>query len=204
MIQPQSNALKTSGIAAPAHVLIQPGWQNSGPHHWQTFWQSRLGGASTRVPQQDWMVPERDAWVRTLEQAIEQATQPVVVLAHSVGCLATVFALQSATVAAVVLVAPADTERPGAPEPLRSFAPIPMQPLPAPALVIASDNDPYCTLERAGAFAQAWRADMEVVPKGGHMNAETGFGPWPEGWQMVNGWLQRHGLLLPAEEVAGA
>ncbi len=105
-----------SGVIQPqqtkkAHFLIQPGWQNSGPHHWQTLWEAQLGHAANRVPQQDWMVPERIAWTGVLEQTIRRTAPPVVILAHSIGCMATIFAIQAAPVAAVVLVAPADAER---------------------------------------------------------------------------------------------
>ncbi len=198
VIQPQTS--EQTGV----HFLIQPGWQNSGPHHWQTLWETELGPAATRVPQHNWMVPERGHWVATLEQTIERTPHPVVVLAHSIGCLATVYALQKHPVAAVVLVAPADAERDGAPEALQSFVPIPMERLSAPALVIVSDNDPYCSLHRAQVFAQSWKADMEIIQGGGHLNSDAGFGPWPEGWQLVGQWLQRHGLALPGFEGAHA
>jgi uncharacterized protein len=198
VIQPQTDR------SAEAHFLIQPGWQNSGPHHWQTHWQAQLGRFARRVPQQDWMVPERIAWVEILEQTIRRTSSPIVVLAHSIGCMATVFAIRSAPVAAVVLVAPADAERPNAPGALHSFTPIPMESLTTPALVIASDSDPYCDLERAEDFAQAWKADLEIVRGGGHINADAGYGPWPDGWLMVGAWLRRHGLGWPESEGTGA
>lgn len=194
------NAQQAPTAPDAAHFLIQPGWQNSGPHHWQTLWQERLGSAAERVAQQDWLVPERQAWVSTLVRTIQQTHHSAVVLAHSVGAIATVFAQQTAPPAAMVLVAPADAERPGAPEALQSFAPIPMQPLRVPSLLIASDNDPYCSLERARAFAQEWHADLEVIAGGGHLNSDAGFGSWPEGWQMVGRWLQHQGLRWPADE----
>jgi predicted alpha/beta hydrolase family esterase len=187
-----------------AHFLIQPGWQDSGPHHWQTLWEARLGPAAMRVPQHDWMVPERNAWVGTLEQTIRRTSHPVVVLAHSIGCMASVFAIASVPVAAVVLVAPADPERPGAPIALRSFTPVPLRPLGVPALVIASDTDPYCDLDRAEFFTQAWKADLEIVTDGGHLNAEAGFGRWPDGWLMMGAWLRRHGLGWPEDGAMGA
>lgn len=146
------------------------------------------------------MVPERTAWVSTLVAAVRGTQSPSVVLAHSVGSIATVFAIAAAPVAAAVLVAPADAEREGAPEALRSFIPIPREPLPMPALVIVSDNDPYCSLERAREFADAWKADLEIVRGGGHINTDAGFGAWPEGWQMVGGWLRRRALAWPGDE----
>lgn len=194
VIQPQQD------VEVSAHFLIQPGWQNSGPHHWQSLWEARLGRAATRVPQQDWMVPECSAWSRVLEETIRRTPPPLVVLAHSIGCLTTIFAIRDAPVAAVVLVAPTDAERSNVPGALQTFTPIPMTPLATAALVVASDSDPYCTLERAEAFAQAWKADFEIVPDGGHINADAGFGPWPDGWLMVGTWLGHHGLSWPTDE----
>ena len=40
-----------------AQVLILPGWQNSGPAHWQSRWEELYG--FTRVQQHDWMQPLR-------------------------------------------------------------------------------------------------------------------------------------------------
>src|ERR1700754_103523 len=85
--------LPQSDMNTVAHFLIQPGWQNSGPHHWQTRWQEQLGKAATRVPQQNWLVPERTAWVSVLGETIRRTSPPVVILAHSVGCMATIFAV---------------------------------------------------------------------------------------------------------------
>jgi uncharacterized protein len=193
-----------TGASPKAHFLIQPGWKNSGPHHWQTLWKAQLGDAATRVPQQDWMIPERVAWTRVLEQTIRYTPVPKVILAHSIGCLATVFAIAAAPVAAVVLVAPTDAERADAPGTLHTFTPIPMEPLQLPALIVASDNDPYCSLDRAWTFAQAWMADLEIVTAGGHINADAGFGPWPDGWLTVGAWLRRHELNWPESEEAHA
>ena len=44
---------------------------------------------------------------------------------------------------------PADVERADVPDCLRGFAPIPRTSLPFQSVVVASDNDPYCRLERA-------------------------------------------------------
>jgi predicted alpha/beta hydrolase family esterase len=163
-----------------------------------------LGRAATRVPQRDWMVPECTAWTNVLQETIHRIPRPVVILAHSIGCMTTIFAIAKAPVAAVVLVAPADAERSDAPGALHTFTSIPTEPLATPALLVASDSDPYCTLERAEAFAQSWKADLEIVTGGGHINADAGFGAWPDGWLMVGTWLCRHGLGWPTSEGADA
>src|SRR5690606_8022328 len=104
--------------------LIVPGWKDSGPEHWQTHWQHHLPRAQ-RVQQQSWTEPERDLWVQAVSKAIEASTQPVLLIAHSLGCI-TVAHLSAAhrhKVVAALLVAPADIERPDAPEVFKSFAP---------------------------------------------------------------------------------
>ena len=62
-----------------------------------------------------------------------------------------------------------------------SQSPLPLQPLPFAARMLASDNDPYCRLERARAFASAWGADLYPLGPCGHLNAESGLGDWPQG-----------------------
>lgn len=112
-------------------VLTLPGYLNSGPGHWQTRWEALHGrhgpargavsGASsghfafTRVQMADWDHPAREAWCRTLDEAIAAAEGPVLLAAHSMGCLTVAFwATQYATperaakVAGALLVAVPD------------------------------------------------------------------------------------------------
>lgn len=118
-------------------VLIVPGWRNSGPDHWQMLWQERLPTA-VRVEQDDWLLPTREAWVQRLSDTILSHPSPVVLVAHSLGCI-TVAHLPpdaAARVQAALLVAPADPERRGQ---LADFAPVPYRPLPYRSIVVASD-----------------------------------------------------------------
>jgi hypothetical protein len=52
--------------------------------------------------------------------------------------------------------------------------------------VVIGDNDPYVATARAEAFAHAWGSRLVVVPRGGHLNTESGFGPWPEGLALLD------------------
>ena len=52
----------------PENVLILPGWQNSGPEHWQSRWEALHG--YRRVDQHDWMTPRRGDWIARLEDVI--------------------------------------------------------------------------------------------------------------------------------------
>lgn len=166
-------------------VLTVPGLWNSGPLHWQTHWEQKHGWE--RVQQRNWDRPDRDEWVRTLDDAIATQSQPVVLAAHSLGCsLVAQWAKESGcAVAGAFLVAPSDVEAPGYPEEGRSFATMPLARLPFPSLVVASSNDEYVSLERARQFADAWGSELRVIGDAGHINGASGHGPWPEGEAML-------------------
>ena len=50
-----------------AQVLTLPGWQSSGPEHWQSRWEALHG--FQRVEQHDWMTPRRGDWLARLDEA---------------------------------------------------------------------------------------------------------------------------------------
>ena len=173
-------------MQAACKVLILPGWQNSGPAHWQSRWERAHG--YTRVEQYDWMRPLRGDWIARLEDMLldcpQLAAQPAVLVAHSLGCVhAAAWAAHSkntARVQAALLVAPPDTERDDIRQMLPSWSPLPLQKLPFKAVVMASRNDPFCSLARARQFADAWGADFVDAGECGHINADSGLGDWPE------------------------
>ena len=163
-------------------VLVLPGWQNSGPQHWQSRWERAHG--YTRVEQHDWMRPLRGDWIARLEDVLLDCSQPAVFVAHSLGCIhAAAWASHSRNtgrVKAALLAAPPDTERDDVRQMLPSWSPVPLQKLPFKALVMASSNDPFCSLARARQFADAWGADFIDIGERGHINADSGLGDWPE------------------------
>ena len=160
-----------------------PGWRNSGPGHWQTLWTERLDGVE-RVVQDDWVAPSRLAWVGTLTALILSRTEPVVLVAHSLGCIASVHlpAEAASRIKGALLVAPADPERRSV---LNDFAPVPSQKLPYRSVLVASSNDPYCPVRLAGAYARAWGSEFVRVQDGGHINVASGFGEWPLGLALL-------------------
>lgn len=164
-------------------VVIVPGWRDSGPGHWQTLWAEAIPGAR-RVVQDNWVAPLRQAWVQRLRETIEAVDGPVVLVAHSLGCI-TVAHLPPDVhhrIHAALLVAPADPERRSV---LTDFAPVPYQHLPYPSIVVASSNDPYCPVRLAGAYARAWGSEFVRLNDAGHINIESGHGPWPLGWALL-------------------
>ncbi|WP_060510012.1 alpha/beta hydrolase [Pseudomonas sp. NBRC 111124] len=167
--------------------LIVPGWQGSPDNHWQSHWQRTLPN-SARVEQDDWLTPQRRDWVQALEQAIAAERSPVILIAHSLGCVTVAhWAAQASPallrrVRGALLVAPADVERPTCAPALRNFAPIPMQALPFPSQVVSSDNDPAVSVPRALHLAQAWGAEAGLLSNAGHINVKSGHERWEQGF----------------------
>ena len=170
-------------MSQQATVIIVPGWRDSGPGHWQSLWAERLPGV-VRVVQDDWITPSRKAWVATLERTILGIEGPVVVAAHSLGCIATthVSAEAAARIHGALLVAPADPERRAV---LSDFAPVPYARLPYRSVLVASSNDPYCPIRLAGAYARAWGSEFVRLQDAGHINIESGHGEWPLGQALL-------------------
>ncbi|MBB1653263.1 alpha/beta hydrolase [Delftia sp. UME58] len=172
----------------PHRIIIVPGWRNSGPDHWQSLWAQQLPHAE-RVEQDDWLVPHREPWVAALEQLVLSRPEPVVLAAHSLGCItaAHLGPEASARVRGALLVAPADPERRAQ---LADFAPVPYAPLPYRSVLVASSNDPYCPIRRAGAYARAWGSEFVRLQNAGHINVESGFGDWPLGLALLQSLTQ--------------
>ncbi len=173
-------------------ILIVPGWRDSGPAHWQSLWAERLLGA-VRVQQDDWVSPTREAWVRSIGQTILAQPGPVVVVAHSLGCIATTHLPPEAVarIQGALLVAPADPERRAA---LADFAPVPYQKLPYRNVLVASSNDPYCPVRLAGAYARAWGSELVRLQDAGHINVDSGHGAWPLGLALLQSLMGDAGL----------
>lgn len=164
-------------------LVIVPGWRDSGPGHWQSLWAERMQGA-VRVVQDDWDAPHRAPWVGALEKLVLAQPGPVVIAAHSLGCITTVHLgpAAAARVAGALLVAPADPERRAV---LHDFAPVPSTPLPYRSIVVASSNDPFCPVRRAGAYARSWGSEFVRMQNAGHINVESGHGDWPLGLALL-------------------
>ena len=167
--------------------LIVPGWQGSPDNHWQSHWQRTLPN-SARVEQRDWLTPQKHDWVQALEQAIAAERSPVILIAHSLGCITVAhWAAQASPallrrVRGALLVAPADVERPACAQALRNFAPIPLQGLPFPSQVVSSDNDPAVSVPRALHLALAWGAEAGLLANAGHINVKSGHQRWEQGF----------------------
>ena len=164
-------------------ILIVPGLFNSGPGHWQSYWERELPGA-IRVEQSDWVRPTLGEWTASLAEAVRQNPGAVLV-GHSLGCALIGHLAQingGRGIAAALLVAPAEVNTDGAAgRLLEGFSPMPRLRLPFPSTVAASQDDPFVEIERAEAFARSWGSRFVDLGRAGHVNGDSGHGPWAQG-----------------------
>ncbi|MBI5876739.1 MAG: serine hydrolase family protein [Chloroflexi bacterium] len=170
-------------------VLILPGWDNSGPEHWQSLWEA-AHPEYRRVQQRDWTTPQRADWVETLGRAVSAHNDDVVLVAHSLGCILTAHwaSEHGRPIRGALLVAPGDLDRSGghdAPGWSASWRPVPLARFPFPSIVVGSMNDPYCTAERSAFFAASWGSRLVNIGAHGHINVAAGFGLWPQGESLL-------------------
>ncbi|MEN9543646.1 MAG: hypothetical protein RLZZ598_479 [Pseudomonadota bacterium] len=175
-------------------VLLLPGWQNSGPDHWQSRWQALHG--DHRVEQDDWQWPRRGDWIARLDEVLLADSRPALLVAHSLGCQAVAawaaHSRHTGRVRAALLVAPPDTERADTPPQLHNWRPMVRARLPFAATLVASSGDPYCALDRASMLASDWGATLVLAGPRGHLNGDSGLGDWTEGRALLSA------LALPA------
>jgi predicted alpha/beta hydrolase family esterase len=176
--------------AQRATVLIIPGLRDHVAEHWQTLLEADLGNAHSVAPlvENALSCPAR---VEAIERALAQIEGPVILVAHSAGCLMTVHWAKAHPASAVrvrgaLLVTPPDLsaswpDKYPSPQTLavHGWTPLPRAPLPFPTLVAASSNDPLATLEAVRGMAADWDATLLELGEVGHMNPASGYGPWP-------------------------
>ena len=185
----RANHFEHGSHDAAATVLVVPGWQNSGPRHWQTVWEQQ-SPIFLRVQQKDWEFPHKQWWVERIGEEVQQAPAPIVFAAHSLGCVAVAHWCQTnpeslGKIKGALMVAPADVDRKDTPKQILDFAPVPRRLLPFPSIVVASSNDPFLTVERARDVARAWGSRLVEIGPAGHINGDSGLGDWPEGKRLL-------------------
>lgn len=165
-----------------ADILIIPGLGNSGADHWQSRWEAKLKTAR-RVEQGDWTTPDLAGWTIRLREEAVKATRPLVLIAHSFGghVVAAAAPELGDKVRGAFLVAPPSQRRLAALGGAEILAALPKKPLPFKTLVVASRDDEHGTYEELQSLAALWGAGLSDAGYSGHINAESGHGPWPEG-----------------------
>jgi predicted alpha/beta hydrolase family esterase len=172
--------------------LILHGWQGPGPDHWYTWLAERLraSGETVALPAlPDTDRPRLQRWQPVLEEELAALSGERIVLCHSLGAVlwlhhVTEHESPDPFAERVLLVAPPS---PAVSEPeLRSFFPVPLD---AGAVrrsaaggtrLVCSDNDPYCPEGAASAYGEPLELPVDVLAGEGHLNPDSGHGPWPE------------------------
>jgi predicted alpha/beta hydrolase family esterase len=102
-----------------------------------------------------------------------------------------------AEAARVLLVAPPGPSAPQRRRALAGFYPVPLDPpLAAGARLVCADDDPYCPEDAREVYARPLGIDADLIPGGGHLNPDSGYGPWPaaEDWAVPRPAVPRRGL----------
>jgi predicted alpha/beta hydrolase family esterase len=173
---------------ASRSFLILHGLEGSGPGHWQTWLAARLRADNERVAYPD--LPDADmpslhAWREALNgEFVAQPEAETVLVCHSLACLLYLHHVNDGGAQAdrVLLVAP-PSEDVDLPQ-IASFFPAPLPTLQVGARLVCSDNDPYCPEGAAALYGEPLGIPVDMLPGGGHLNPDAGYGPWPavEAW----------------------
>lgn len=171
-------------------VLVVPGIGNSGPEHWQSLWEQQHA-ALVRVGFDEWDKPDRHDWVATLDATVRALGPETVIVAHSLGCLAVAHwaAVTQTPVAGALLVCVPDPDGKNFPAEASNFSALPQQPFAFPSVIVASDDDPYSNPAHVDVCAHGWGSRVVSIGAHGHINASSGLGDWPQGWQLLQGLL---------------
>jgi uncharacterized protein len=170
-------------------VLIVPGLRDHVEAHWQTLLAAQLPKVRT-VPPMGREDLDCDQRVQAIEAAMATIAGPVVLVAHSGGCVMVAHWAQTSAhahrVVGALLATPPDFDQPmpdGYPTPSAleagGWLPVPRKPLPFRSLVATSDNDPLAKRERVLAMANDWSSETVDLGEVGHLNPASGYGAWP-------------------------
>jgi predicted alpha/beta hydrolase family esterase len=174
-------------------VLLVPGLRDHVEQHWQTLLQAQ-NPRFRSVPAMGRDDLDCARRVAAIEQAAQAITGPLLIVAHSGGCIMVAhWACQTTrAVQGALLATPPDFESP-MPEGYPSIAqlraggwlPVPRQRLPFRSIVASSRNDPLGRADRVAALAADWGSTCADLGAVGHLNPASGHGPWPQALDFV-------------------
>ena len=167
------------------NYVFLAGIGNSGPDHWQYRWCRRVDGVW--IEHESWDRVERDTWVDELDGSLSRCAGPKILIAHSLGCtLVAEWAAEyeDASIEGAFLVAVPDVHGRNFPADALGFGSPRYGPLPFRSVVVASEDDPYGSLEHSAAVAERFGASLVNLGRKGHINADSGLGDWDEGWSL--------------------
>lgn len=174
---------------AAFQLLIVPGLRDHAPRHWQTLLAQHWQGAVSLPPlgRDNLDLAPR---IEALETAVAASTHPVLLVAHSGGCVLVAHwarrTRHAGRILGALLATPPTFDAPlpaGYPSQqgldAGGWLPVPRQRLPFPSLVAASRNDPLGSFDAVRALARDWGSACEDLGPVGHLNPASGYGEWP-------------------------
>ncbi|HEX5406518.1 MAG TPA: alpha/beta hydrolase [Pseudonocardiaceae bacterium] len=179
-------------MAGLPYVLLAHAYAGDTAQHWQSWLAGRLAHLGVQVDLltfTDPDKPELDFWLAELHEHLDAAPADAerVVLAHAVGAAlwlhhAAARPAPARRVDRVLLVAPPGAQWHEAN--VREFEPAPIDPAgirraAAYTRLVTSNDDPTRPVHDAGLLAAELDIDWDVIPDGGQLNAESGYGRWP-------------------------
>lgn len=184
-------------------TLVIPGWNGSGPGHWQTWLEERsaeYGRPTMRPAFADLEHPDLAQWLTALREVLAGLpADGYDVVAHSLGAVLWLHHVtdtgDSPRAARVALVSPPDPAT-GIPE-LAGFFPPPLDIDTVRrgadgTVLVAGDDDPYLPNGIAAGYGLPLKMATTVIAGGGHLNEESGYGEWPA----VLDWCGRDNLAF--------
>lgn len=167
--------------------FIVPGLGNSGPEHWQTYFE-KSGSNFHRILQSEWDSPLCEDWISTIDKTLlVHDLSSSVLIGHSLGCLAIVHWAKKykRVIKGAFLVAPSDSKASVYTFPAKGFSPIPYDKLNFKSIIVASSDDIWVSLERAAYFAKCWGSKLINLGAAGHINVSSGHTNWDEGLKIL-------------------
>ena len=169
--------------------LLVPGRGVPRPEHWLNRWATQPSYEWAPYPPGPPFV--LDDRVAVLHSVVAASDEDVVLVAHSAGCLTTVFwsARHTGPVVGALLVTPPyiDPEWTPGPDDPPDATPwiVPREALPFRSVLVASRTDPYTSFAQFEEYAADWGSELFDAGDVGHLDTKSGFGPWPEGERLV-------------------
>ncbi|WP_455478287.1 alpha/beta hydrolase [Bartonella sp. B10] len=174
-------------------ILMIPDHQGYSSDHWQTRWGKKLSTAR-HIQQNHQSHFNGEKWINEIKIAIAQSQKPVVIIAHSLGVPAALHATIQSTkkICGAFLVAPPNINNEEiCPKYFETFSSYHRKKFPFPSVVIASRNDRFCPFSIAENLAYDWGALFIDAGQSGHIDVESGHGPWPEGLMVLSHFLAK-------------
>jgi len=179
-------------MGLPMRIVMVPGIDGSDEAHWQSHWEASLGCTARRIAPSSWSAPDLTDWSGAISDAVALADADVVLVAHSLGCLAVTHWLTEAVdgVGGVFLVAPPDPTGLNFPATAApTFTSVDLGAVGAPGLVVTSDDDPYCDPNAAARLCNSWQLPRISLGNHGHLNSGSGLGSWETGWNLLTAFV---------------